>query len=288
MRESYYCGRRISGWVVSMKLALWQTAGFAGDVDASLAALAATAARARAAGAALLLGPEAWLAGYNIGGEVNRLAQAADGPAAQRIAAIARSHELAIAYGYAERAADGTIFNSVQVIGPQGLPLAHYRKTHLFGAQERASYQAGSGFAAPFEFAGLRIGLLICYDIEFPESVRSLALLGAELVLVPTALTAEYLPVPQVIVPARSLENQVFVAYCNRSGVEHGMAFLGHSCITAPAGHCLAAARDGEALLVADLDPAACRATATLYPYRADRRPELYGLVSRSGSVTGR
>lgn len=268
-----------------MKLAVWQTAGSTGDPDASLAALGETAARARAADAALLLCPECWLAGYNLGTQVGRFAQAADGAAAQQIATLARRHELAIAYGYAERARDGTVFNSVQVIGPGGEQLAHYRKTHLFGAQERASYQPGSGFAAPFEFAGLRIGLLICYDVEYPETVRSLALLGADLILVPTALTPEYVQVPRVIVPARSLENQVFVAYCNRTGVENGMPFLGHSCITAPDGHRLAAALEGEALLVADIDPAACHAGAGVFPYRADRRPELYALLSRSGAA---
>jgi 5-aminopentanamidase len=268
-----------------MKLALWQTQGRTGDVAASLDTLASSASRARAAGAQLLLCPECWLAGYNVGEQVHRLAQAADGEAAQRIAAIARSHGLAIAYGYAERAGDGTIFNSAQVIGPAGEPLAHYRKTHLFGAQERASYHPGAGFVPPFEFAGLRIGLLICYDIEYPESVRALMLLGADLVLVPTALTPEYLQVPQVIVPARSLENQVFIAYCNRTGVENGMPFLGHSCITGPDGRLLAAAADGEALLVAHVDAAACHANAMLFPYRADRRPELYELVSQRGTA---
>jgi 5-aminopentanamidase len=269
-----------------MKLALWQTRGHAADIAANLEALESTAKRSREAGAALLLCPECWLGGYNIGAAVTRVAEPAAGPAAARIAAIARAQQLAIAYGYAERDAEGVIFNSVQVIGPAGLPLAHYRKTHLFGAQERASYQPGAGFAAPFEFAGLRIGLLICYDVEYPGSVRTLALMGADLVLVPTALTEEYARVPDVIVPARSLENQIFVAYCNRAGVENGMPFLGGSCITGPDGHNLATCANGEALLLADIEPAVRSASAVLYPYRTDRRPELYGLVSQSGAAS--
>ena len=267
-----------------MRLALWQTRGHAADIAANLDALEATAGRARAAGAALLLCPECWLGGYNIGAAVARIAEPADGEAAERIATIARTRQLAIAYGYAERDAGGSIFNSVQVIGPAGLPLAHYRKTHLFGEQERASYQPGAGFAAPFEFAGLQIGLLICYDVEYPESVRTLALMGAELVLVPTALTDEYARVPEAIIPARSLENQIFVAYCNRAGVENGMPFLGCSCVTGPDGHNLASCANGEALLFADIEPAVRTASARLYPYRTDRRPELYGLVSRAGA----
>jgi predicted amidohydrolase len=243
----------------------------------------------RAAGAQLLLCPECWLGGYNIGEEVSRVAEPADGPSARRIADIARAHGLAIAYGYAERAGGAEIFNSVQVMDPTGRPLAHYRKTHLFGPQERASYVPGTGFAVPFDFAGLRIGLLICYDVEYPESVRTLTLMGAELVLVPTALTDEYGRVPEVIIPARSLENQIFVAYCNRAGVENGMPFLGQSCITGPDGHHLAMVRNGEALLFADIEPALRTASERVYPYRTDRRPELYGLVSQQRSApTGR
>jgi len=265
-----------------MKLALWQTHGVAGDVAANLAALEPIAQQARAAGAALLLCPECWLGGYNIT-DVARIAEAADGPAAVRVAAIARSCELAIAYGYAERDATGAIFNSAQVIGPDGRTLAHYRKNHLFGPQERASYRPGSGFVAPFRFAGLKIGLLICYDVEYPESVRTLALMGADLVLVPTALTDEYGRIPDVIIPARSLENQLFVAYCNRAGIENGMPFLGRSCITGPDGHTLASSGNDEALLCVDIDVAARVASAVQYPYESDRRPELYGLVSQAG-----
>src|SRR5579863_325794 len=117
-----------------MKLALWQTQGFAAGVAANLAALERTARAASAAGASLLLCPECWLCGYNIGDAVASLAEAADGASARRIAAIAREQRIAIVYGYAERKPAGSgIFNSVQVIGPEGHALAHYRKTHLFG-----------------------------------------------------------------------------------------------------------------------------------------------------------
>jgi 5-aminopentanamidase len=265
-----------------LKLALWQTAGYPADIPANLAALDAAARAASAAGAALLLCPECWLCGYNIGGVVLALAEPADGPSAQRIAAIAREHRLAIVYGYAERAHTGQderIFNSVQAIGPDGAVLAHYRKTHLFGPAERAAYQPGACFAAPFVFGGLRIGLLVCYDIEFPEAARSLALAGADLLLVPTALTDEYGTVPALLVPARAVENQLHVAYCNHAGVENGMRFLGRSCLIAPDGQPVVAAGAGEALIVGDIDLEVARASAKIYPYRADRRPELYGAV---------
>jgi 5-aminopentanamidase len=266
-----------------MKLALWQTQGFPADPAANLAALEQTARAASAAGAALLLCPECWLCGYNIGDAVASLAEAADGKSARRVASIAREQRIAIAYGYAERAAAGAgIFNSVQVFGADGTVLAHYRKTHLFGAAERAAYAAGSCFAAPFEFGGFRFGLLICYDVEFPEAVRCLVLAGADVVLIPTALTDEYGTVPALLVPARAVENQVYVAYCNHAGSENGMRFLGRSCLLAPDGQPVVAAGTGDALIVGDITRSAQIEIAKIYPYRADRRPELYGALQRA------
>jgi predicted amidohydrolase len=268
----------------AMKLALWQTAGFAADVPANLAALQSVAHAAATAGAALLLCPECWLCGYNIGDAVATLAESAEGSSAQRIAEIARGNNIAIAYGYAERdLISGHIHNAVQVIDADGAVLSRYRKTHLFGADERAAYHPGSQFEPPFEFGGFKIGLLICYDVEYPEAARSLALMGAEVILVPTALTDEYAAVADFIVPARSVENQVYLAYCNRAGVENGMRFLGASRLTGMDGKALAAAGSGEALIIGEISKATQQAAAKTYPYHADRRPELYGrLISKS------
>ena len=267
-----------------MKLALWQTAGFPGNVAANLAALQSSAKAAAMAGAALLLCPECWLCGYRVGDAVTALAESPDGESAQRIAGLARQNHIAIAYGYAERdPTSGHVYNAVQVLGRDGAVLSRYRKTHLFGADERAAYRPGDRFEPPFDFGGFKVGLLICYDVEYPEAVRSLALMGAQLILVPTALTDEYAAVPDFIVPARSIENQVYLAYCNHAGVENGMRFLGGSCLTGMDGKALAAAGSGEALIIGEISKATQEAAAKTYSYRADRRPELYGrLISRS------
>lgn len=252
------------------------------DVEGNLAALELQAVAAARAGASLLLCPECWLCGYNIGAAVRSLAQPRDGPAAQRVADIARRHGIVIAYGYAERdtAHRDVLFNSVQIFDAAGKPLAHYRKTHLFGPDERAAYHSGDALAAPFAIAGFSVAPMICYDIEFPEMARAAALAGAELLLVPTALAAEYATVRSLLVPARAVENQLFVAYCNHCGEEDGMRFLGGSCLIGPDGTALAAAGQEEALLLATVDRRRQRAAARLFPYRADRRPELYAPVS--------
>lgn len=268
-----------------MKIAIWQTAGIPGDSQANLEALAQTASAASAAGAKLLLCPECWLAGYNIPEDCHALAEPMDGSSAGVISGLAKKYGLAIVYGYAERdAVTGEIFNSAQAIGPDGASLGNYRKTHLFGDFERALYRAGQAFAPPFAFAGWKIGMLICYDVEYPEAVRSVALAGADLILIPTALTDEYACVPDFIVPARSLENQVFVAYCNHAGVENGLSYLGGSRLTGPDGQSIVSAGRGDALLFAEIDQQILRDAAGTYPYRRDRRPELYGAVSTSTS----
>jgi nitrilase len=265
----------------NMKLALWQTVGFPGDTTANLGALETTARAAAAGGAALLLCPECWLCGYNIGTAANTLAEHRNGNSSQVIAGIARRNNIAIAYGYAERElSGGEIYNAVQVIGPDGTRLAHYRKTHLFGPDERAVYRPGDCFERPFELGGFKIGLLICYDVEYPEAVRSVALLGADVILIPTALTEEYASVPDFLVPARAIENQVFVAYCNHAGVENGMRFLGGSRLTDVDGKPLVAAGAGEALIIGEISQRRRLDAAQLYPYRTDRRPDLYGLLT--------
>ncbi len=264
-----------------MKIALWQTVGKPGEKAANLAALAQRARAASAAGARLLLCPECFLGGYNVAPQITALAEPADGPSARRIAEIARQAGLAIVYGYAEYdPKSGDIFNAVQAIGPDGAVLGHYRKTHLFGAFEQNIYKPGSAFAAPFMFDGWSIGLLICYDVEFPEAVRSVALSGAELVLIPTALTEEYTTVPEFIVPARAVENQIYVAYCNHVGDENGMRFLGYSRLAGPDGKIDRVVGEGDVLLIAEVSHAALQANAATYPYRRDRRAELYKAVA--------
>jgi nitrilase len=264
-----------------MKIALWQTVGLAGDVAGNLAALEPMAEAAAAAGAALLLCPECWLCGYNIGAEVLALAELRDGASAKRIAQIAAAHHIAIVYGYAERDPGGAIYNSVQVIDRDGRPASHYRKTHLFGAAEKAIYRVGERLEPPFELGGWKIGLLICFDVEYPEPARALALMGAQLLLVPTALTDEFANVPELLVPARAAENQIYVAYCNHAGMENGMSFLGGSRLVGRDGRFIVAAGAGEALILGELSNSS--PVASGYPYLCERRPELYGLITKSG-----
>lgn len=260
-----------------LRIALYQgPAGVPASTADSLASLAGAARRAAAAGARLLLTNELYLTGYALGPAVQDLAEPADGPGAREVARIAAGHGLAIGYGYPERDGDGTVFNSLQLIGPDGTSLANYRKTHLFGEYENTYFTPGSEPIVQAELDGVRLGLLICYDIEFPEPVRAHALAGTELLLAPTALMRPYEIVPQTIVPARAWESQLHLAYVNRCGTEGDFSFAGLSCLAAPDGTVRARAGAGEDLIVADVDPALLKASRAENTYLADRRPELY------------
>jgi 5-aminopentanamidase len=123
---------------------------------------------------------------------------------------------------------------------------------------------------------GYNIGILICYDVEFPEAVRALALAGAELIAVPTALIRPFDIVARTLVPARAFENQVYVAYAGMCGSEAGLGYCGLSCIVGPDGQDLARAGTGADLLLADIDLSAISRSRKENPYFIDRNPELY------------
>ena len=164
----------------------------------------------------------------------------------------------------------------MRLIGRDGRSLANYRKCHLFGDLDRDMFRAGQSPPAVIELDGIRVGLLICYDVEFPEAVRLLALAGADLVAVPTALMDPFEVVARTIVPARAVENQVFLAYANRCGREGDLRYCGLSCVVGPDGADLVRAGRGEELVFADLDLDRLRAARAPSPYLRDRRPELY------------
>ncbi|THA75232.1 carbon-nitrogen hydrolase family protein [Streptomyces sp. A0642] len=262
-----------------LRTALLQSSGCPGSVSRNLDVLESAAARAAASGARLLVCPEMFLTGYAIGDDVPRLAEAADGPAAQAVAEIAARHRVAVHYGYPERDG-GTLYNSAQLIGPDGTALANYRKTHLFGDFEEQWFTPGDQPVVQAELDGVRIGLLICYDVEFPENVRAHALAGADLLLVPTALMHPFPFVAESVVPVRAFENQMYVAYANRTGIEGPYEFVGLSALAGPDGTVRTRAGRGEELVIGDVDPALLTASRAGNPYLRDRRPALYGSLA--------
>lgn len=257
-----------------MRVAVYQGPGVPRRPAENRDIMSRVARESAAQGCILVMFPELFASGYNIGDRIFDLADPIDGPTAEALGAAARANHIAILAGYPER--DGErVYNAAMLIGPDGERLANARKTHLFGAMEKRLFTQGDVLTL-VNLGELRIGILICYDVEFPEAVRALALQGAELVAVPTALMHPFDRVAQRLVPVRAFENQVFVAYANRCGREGDLEYCGASCIIAPDGSELARAKKAEELLVADIDPAAFEQARRDYPYLTDRRPELY------------
>ncbi|MFI7502322.1 carbon-nitrogen hydrolase family protein [Streptomyces sp. NPDC049687] len=259
-----------------MRTALLQSSGRPGSVVENLEVLDEAAGRAAAAGAGLLVAPEMFLTGYAIGDGIARLAEPADGDSADAIAELAARHGLAIAYGYPERSG-GTVYNSAQLISADGTRLAAYRKTHLFGCFERDHFTPGEQPVVQAELNGLTVGLMICYDVEFPENVRAHALAGTDLLVVPTAQMHPFQFVAESMIPVRAFENQMYVAYVNRVGREGEFEFVGLSTLAGPDGVARARAGHGEELVLADADPVSLAASREANPYLKDRRPGLYG-----------
>ncbi|MFD5271199.1 carbon-nitrogen hydrolase family protein [Streptomyces sp. NPDC058335] len=259
-----------------MRIALLQSSGRPGSVVENLKVLDEAAGRAAAAGAGLLVAPEMFLTGYAIGDDIARLAEPADGDSADAVADLAGRHGLAVAYGYPER--DGeAVYNSAQLITADGVRLANYRKTHLFGCFERDHFTPGDQPVVQAQLGGLTVGLMICYDVEFPENVRAHALAGTGLLVVPTAQMHPFQFVAESMIPVRAFENQMYVAYVNRVGREGEYEFVGLSTLAGPDGVARARAGRDEELVFADADPAFVAASREANPYLKDRRPGLYG-----------
>ncbi len=254
-------------------IAVLQMESAPADVAANLAHIAAAARAAAAFGASLLVTPEMSATGYAIWGDIPRLAEPRDGAIVGSLRAMAQAQRIAIVAGFPER--DGAaLYNTAVAALPDGVTHL-YRKCHLYGPHEKGAFRAGGDPSPLFEIGGLKAGLLICYDVEFPELTRTLALAGAELLLVPTALPkgGTSARVSRSLVASRALENRVFVAYAGLCGCENGQSYQGGSVIVGRDGEDLARAGLGPTLLISRLD-----ASVVGEPYLIDRRPDLYRL----------
>lgn len=276
-----------------MKVSVAQLRPAALDVAANVAATVDAAARAASEGAGLVVLPELASSGYVLDADgLRAAAEPADGsgPALGAWRAAARRHRVAIVGGFPERAGE-QLYNSVAVVGSDGELRGAYRKLHLF-AGERDVFAPGDLGLRAFELDGLSVGVLVCYDLRFPEAARLLALEGAELIAAPTAWVTGFdrgaTPddervgqVEGVLVQANL--NQVHIACADACGELRGTRFLGRSLIASPYGEALAGplSPDREELAGADVEADAVRAARERGPGispRENRRTDVYAL----------
>ncbi len=265
----------------SLQISVLQHQPEPADTQAALHRIEHFSRAASREGSHLLLVPEASVTGYNIPKEtMHQVALDADGEFTEQISRLCRQNQMAIAYGFAEHH-EGHYYNCVQLINKHGSVAGKYRKTHLWGELDRTLFNAGDTLACDqqnklAEIEGFNIGLLICYDIEFPECARKLALWGADIILVPTGLMQPWREVAEQVVPVRAYENQLYIAYANYCGSERDLHYEGRSCICGPDGKDLARAGQDTQLLSATLTRASIDLQRNALPYHRDRRPALY------------
>ena len=269
--------------MAKMKLALVQFESVLGDVEASIARALPMVDEAAAAGADMVVFPELFTTGYHldtIGPHMTELAQPIDGPAVRAMQAAARKNEVYLVAPMAlYHELPGVPYNSCVFIDPDGSVQGTFDKVHLW-ALERFYFRAGYDYPV-FETEFGRVGIMICYDIGFPETARILTLKGAELLLCPSAWHKPDRDVWDINIPARALENTVFVAAVNRYGLEGGDLYMdGASMVCGPRGQRIARLEEeAEGILYADIDFDEVRTNRTSSPYLRDRRPETYDEV---------
>jgi (R)-amidase len=251
-----------------MKIEIVQLAGRDGDTAHNLHR-AQRAIAACAADTDIVVFPEAHLTGFLRAGQLASQAEPIDGPSVRAIHAAARERNVAVVTGFIENDG-GKYYNTTVFVAPDGVALS-YRKTHLW-VSEHGVVQPGDRFAT-VEWRGVRLGLLICYDIEFAESARATVELGAQLLLVTNGNMEPYGHVHRTAIMARAQENQVFAVMANRVGEGGGnLTFAGGSAAVDPFGRLIFEAGRDESRHIVELDFGQITAARKLYDYGRDQR----------------
>ena len=274
-----------------VRIAVAQYAPTVGDVEANRGAAVRWAERAAADHVDLLVLPELASSGYVFASESEAAASAEDAEHGELVDALTAvcARGMHCVVGVNER--DGAVrHNSAVVVGPRG-HIATYRKLHLFNDEK--SWFAPGGELPVLDLPFGRVGMVICFDLWFPEAARALALAGAEIIAVPTNWVASFRRqvydaagycLGDIVAMATAAQNGVVMACADRVGVERDVRFLGCSIIVGPEGWPLRgpAGPEEETLLVADVDldtVATARRRTPRNHLIDDRRPDSYNVV---------
>jgi predicted amidohydrolase len=237
-------------------------------------------AKAKKQAADLIIFPELSLTGYVVRDQIYELAETIPGPSCKIIEEIARKTKSYIIFGMPELSerTQATIHNTAAFVGPEGF-IGKYRKMHLptHSVFEEKRYFRPGYQTTVFDTALGRIGLIICYDIFFPELSRLTRLKGAQLIVCISASPSTRRAFFETLTIARAMENAAFLAYVNLVGIEDGLQFWGGSRMVGPSGKVLAQAKyDEEDFVICDINYSDIRSVETFVPTLKDLRPELF------------
>ena len=189
---------------------------------------------------------------------------------------FAKKNQIAIAGSLPENEKD-QIYNTMVFIDVDGKIKARYRKLHLFRLTGEHLYYTAGNKMVTIDTSFGRIGLMICYDLRFPELARSLYLEDAQMILVSAQWPEPRKEHWKTLIKARSIENQLFMICSNRTGMESGLKFPGMSMIVDPMGNILTQAESNETISFAEIDPGLVKKARISIPCSKDRRKDIYG-----------
>ena len=224
----------------------------------------------------VILLPELWDVGFFPKENLKELADPDCAKVKAHMGALARELGINIVAGSVACLRKDRVYNTACVFGRDGSLLAQYDKTHLFSPMGEDSYFAKGDHICRFQMDGHDVGILICYDIRFPELTRSMTVPGLEMLFMVSQWPDVRVPHLQVLTQARAIENQMYLACCNACGKAGDTKYGGHSSVIDPWGTVLTQAGAAQEIITADCDfqvNAKIRSSMHIF---ADRRPELY------------
>jgi predicted amidohydrolase len=263
-----------------VKVALAQISCKRGNKKENIRKMEEYVVKAKEKDARLVIFPELSLTGYVVRDQIYELAETIPGPSTKTMETIAKKHKAHIIFGMPELSekTQAVVYNTAVFVGPEGF-IGKYRKMHLptHSVFEEKRYFRPGYQTATFETEIGRIGLIICYDIFFPEICRLTRLKGAQLIVCISASPAVRKTFFETLTVARAIENAAFLAYVNLVGIENGLQFWGGSRLIGPQGKIMACAKyDEEQLVTCEVDYADIKPIETFVPTLKDLRPELF------------
>jgi len=260
-----------------MKIAIAQMQCSLGEVSANCSKIPLFARQAKEQGCGLIVFPEMIDTGYEMG-TVVREASSWDGMPFEMAKRAAADSAISLVCGLSEREGE-RIYNSVAAFDPAGKLIGKYRKVHLlsFDPVNEDRYLAAGDSLATVDIGGMKWGLLICYDLRFPEMARHLMRKGCEGLIACAAWPAAREAHWKALTVARAIENQCYVIAANRVGSDGPLTFCGSSLVLDPFGSVVdSGLAQREELIIGEITPEAVLSLRSRLPILKDRRDDLY------------
>lgn len=253
-----------------------------GQIDIKFAAprenaqqVTAVVRQAASNGAQVVVFPEMWNIGYALD-QLGKLADPTGQHTRQLLGRLARENDINIVGGSVATSRQGHFYNTTLIFNAHGKEVSAYDKVHLFGLMAEDQYLTAGDQENFFKLAGVPSASFICYDLRFPEWVRTVAAHGADILYFPAEWPASRIQQWTLLLQARAIENQAFVVAANRVGDDPDNHFNGHSLVIDPLGKVIAGPSEQEKIIYAELDLSQLVAVRGPIPVFADRRPNLY------------